>query len=282
MQQITKLLISLSFILLPCLSITSCDNNGETDHRYLNVDQAIQYFHRNPYVLAKDVRFTEDGKSLSGKELAKKDIKSYGYDFGLKKNGTVNTIYLKEKRYQDNLLKVIISNYKKYPLWDDYSLPYNCDSLRPVLELIFDSDQGINNPRIDWSQGIDGVNDARTFSILTSCTFASLREYNRRELVGLFLSIQHSQKEILSFYYPLIVEAVEEGVFTKGNEALITDRLLLGYGYPQVYGTQLTKGADNVDDLMFPDQLDELREQMGLSPITEYVDRLKERYRSQQ
>lgn len=270
---------NLYLIQLLCLLVSACANTNQSEQMYLNVDQAIQHFHRNPYMLAKDITFIKNGKPLSGKELATKDIKNYGYDYGLNKDGVIITIYLKEKRYQDNLLKIIVANYANYPLWDDYSLPYDCDSLGPVLELILDSDQGVNNPRIDWDQPIDAVNDARTFSILTSCSYSTLCQYGRRDLVGLFLSIQHSGKEILSFYYPMIVEAVEAGVFTKGHEALLTDRLLLNYGYLQVYGTQLTKGADNVENLMFPDQLAKLRKQMGLKPIDQYVDDLKEMYR---
>lgn len=262
-------MIRLFFFLL-CFLIFSCSRQQSEFEHYISVDEAIQFFHRNPFLLSEQLVFVENGDVLSDKDLAGIHISDYGHDYMIDSNNEVTTIFLRDKRYQDNILRIIVSNYGNFPLYEIYPFYYDCDSLVPVLELVRDSDNQISNPRINYDRNLDSVENAMTFSILSYCTHEKLLQYSRKDLIGLFLSVQHSSKETISFYYPYFVEAVKEGVFKQSYLALLTDRLLIYYNYPQVYGSQLSENyiAENI---MHESKVDSLRAEMGMEPLSTYV-----------
>ena len=73
----------------------------------------------------------------------------------------------------------------------------------------------------------------------------------------------------------MLREAVSHGKAKASNLALMEDRVLLGQGKKQIYGTQI--GMDNQTQLYYvsplddPDNVDKRRAQVGLEPIAEYV-----------
>lgn len=92
-----------------------------------------------------------------------------------------------------------------------------------------------------------------------------------------WLLIQHAdhdrafQKEVL----PLIEAAVKQGE-AKGSElAYLTDRVLVGEGKKQRYGTQFganASGEQALRPLEDPVNIEELRKSVGLQPLMEYVE----------
>jgi hypothetical protein len=91
----------------------------------------------------------------------------------------------------------------------------------------------------------------------------------------LFLVIQHSDQATQEKYLPMMREAVKNGKAERSSLALLEDRVALGQGKMQIYGSQI--GRDNQTQLYYvspladPDNVDKRRAQVGLEPLTEYV-----------
>jgi hypothetical protein len=77
----------------------------------------------------------------------------------------------------------------------------------------------------------------------------------------------------------LLEEAAERGEASRGEVALLTDRVLLAEGQPQEFGTQLfgRDGRWQPRKLREPGTVDERRAAKGLGPIAGYVACLTER-----
>ena len=92
----------------------------------------------------------------------------------------------------------------------------------------------------------------------------------------LFLVIQHSDQGTQEKYLPMMREAVKNGKATGSSLALLEDRVALGQGKKQIYGSQI--GRDNETKLYFvspledPDNVDKRRAEVGLQPLAEYVN----------
>jgi hypothetical protein len=76
----------------------------------------------------------------------------------------------------------------------------------------------------------------------------------------------------------LLTDAVERGEATIGQQAYLTDRVLLHEGQPQEYGTQAIarNGRFEARKLRDPDHVDERRVSAGLSPLAGYLARMAE------
>lgn len=159
-----------------------------------------------------------------------------------------------------------------------------------------EQDQAIRNELI--SKGIEHPNEstlARMQSIDASNTKrmrAIIRKYGwpGPELVGqdgteaAFLLVQHAdlafQKEVL----PLVEKAYKSGKLSGPSYALLLDRVLVGSGKPQVYGTQAKRieewsGREPVlQPIKDEANVDKRRAEVGLSPLSEYRELLKRLY----
>lgn len=90
-----------------------------------------------------------------------------------------------------------------------------------------------------------------------------------------FLLVQHSwDVPLMVAVLPQLKKDVDAGRMGADTYALLYDRLQLALGLPQRYGTQI--GRDNYGGAVVfpvedPAQVEELRRQLGLIPLTEYV-----------
>jgi hypothetical protein len=72
----------------------------------------------------------------------------------------------------------------------------------------------------------------------------------------------------------LLRPAVAAGQASPGNLAYLEDRVAVGAGHPQRYGTQVGCGPDGPEPatpLVDPDAVDELRSAAGLDPLGDYL-----------
>ncbi|MBS9766050.1 MAG: hypothetical protein KGV44_00755 [Flavobacteriaceae bacterium] len=93
----------------------------------------------------------------------------------------------------------------------------------------------------------------------------------------LFLGIQHiDDLEVQEKYLPILKKAVKKGNAKAWHYAFLTDRILKNQGKKQVYGTQVITSSDPknsyVIPLQNPDKIDELRKEVGLEPLHEYLE----------
>lgn len=89
-----------------------------------------------------------------------------------------------------------------------------------------------------------------------------------------FLVIQHADKDIQEKYLPLMREAADAGEANWSSLALLIDRINLGQGKEQIYGSQIHRAEDGVffvPDLQAPEYVNQRRAEVGLGPIEEYV-----------
>ena len=93
----------------------------------------------------------------------------------------------------------------------------------------------------------------------------------------LFLVIQHSKQKVQEKYLPMMREAVKKGKASGSSLALLEDRVALGQGKKQIYGSQIgmdqTTNKHYVRPLEDPDNVDERRAAVGLDSLANYVTR---------
>ncbi len=93
--------------------------------------------------------------------------------------------------------------------------------------------------------------------------------WTEAHLSTIWLVFQHSDQNIMAYYYPELKRFSEQGALSKSSIALMEDRLLMNNGYKQIYGSQISNGQ--LHDLENLDQVNERRATMDLGAIEDYI-----------
>jgi hypothetical protein len=97
-----------------------------------------------------------------------------------------------------------------------------------------------------------------------------------------FLIVQHGELEEQKKYIPLLREAVGRGEADPAHAAYLEDRILMGEGKKQIYGTQLRRDEATGKLELWPvedeEHIDARRASVGLEPIAEYLKRFGLKY----
>jgi hypothetical protein len=121
----------------------------------------------------------------------------------------------------------------------------------------------------------DSINVIKIKEIINTFGWLGADSIGKRGNSTLFLVIQHADQVTQEKYLPILREAVSHGKAKASNLALMEDRVLLGQGKKQIYGTQI--GMDNQTQLYYvspledPDNVDKRRAKVGLEPMADYV-----------
>lgn len=121
----------------------------------------------------------------------------------------------------------------------------------------------------------DSLNLIKVEAILEERGWLSSNVVGKEGNLTLFLVIQHSNLKTQEKWLPVIREAVKLGNASGSHLALLEDRVAVGLGKEQVYGSQL--GMDNETGKFFlhpivdPENVDERRKTVGLGTLQEYV-----------
>lgn len=174
----------------------------------------------------------------------------------------------------------------------------SCNQYNRILEEVYDNDQAAR----EWTKGmssltadeieayatemerVDSLNQAIVFEMLDKDGWPS--NLSNKANQAIWIVIDHSNLAFQRKYLYLVKEKAEECILEKADYAILNDRVLMGEGKPQIYGTQIKMNATIVDDeiaMQFflwpvenPIVLDSLRNTMGLSPIKEYLQNSSE------
>lgn len=123
----------------------------------------------------------------------------------------------------------------------------------------------------------DSINQIKVSKILDTQGWPSKNRIGVKGVYTLFLVIQHSDLKTHVKYLPLITKAVNNGNLPKKEYAMFYDRLILGQGKKQVYGTQLRVSKDSKDLYVLPikdvENVDKRRAEMGLNTMQENLKR---------
>lgn len=169
-------------------------------------------------------------------------------------------------------------------------------ALRQELLKRFEQDQAIRNELI--SKGVEHPDKSilARMEVIDTANRERMRDIIRQygwpgpELVGkdgteaAFFLVQHAdlpfQKEVL----PLVEKAYKSGSLSGQSYALLLDRVLVGEGKPQVYGTQAKRFEDwkgrqpALEPIEDEANVDQRRAEVGLFPLSEYREMLKRFY----
>lgn len=123
----------------------------------------------------------------------------------------------------------------------------------------------------------DSVNLIKVKSILDTYGWLGSDVVGSQGCSTLFLVIQHSDQTTQEKYLPMMREAVKNGKAQGSSLALLEDRVALGQGKKQIYGSQV--GRDTETQLYYvlpledPDNVDKRRSSVGLQPLADYLNR---------
>lgn len=121
----------------------------------------------------------------------------------------------------------------------------------------------------------DSINLIKVKSILDTYGWLGSDVVGKQGNTTLFMVIQHSNLETQEKYLSMIREAAKDGKVLGKHLAMLEDRVALGQGKKQKYGSQI--GWDDetkqsyVLPLEDPDNVDKRRAGVGLSPLYLYV-----------
>lgn len=89
----------------------------------------------------------------------------------------------------------------------------------------------------------------------------------------IFLVIQHNDTETHDKYLPLLTRAAENGELRASSLAILTDRVKIGHGEPQVYGSQMHETPNGVKLYSIIDEanVNKRRAKVGLGPLQQYL-----------
>lgn len=212
------------------------------------------------------------------------NLDNYTQDVYADENGNIIEQVLRkmtaaEKEQYDKELGEFREKRKQAALEEVENLPLvevDCNDLLSVLDEVYHADQDTRlNGGID--DAIDRKNLQTVISIIKKCGMPSTASTNEKSMSAIWLVFQHSPHEFRKAYFPLLKEAAANGDFKASRMALMEDRLLMGEGEPQVYGSQLRGSGPNGEfelwKLKDPEYVDQRRAEVGLGPLSDYVSR---------
>ena len=122
----------------------------------------------------------------------------------------------------------------------------------------------------------DSINLIKVKSILDKYGWLGADVVGLQGNSTLFLVIQHSHQATQEKYLPMMREAVKNGKAQGSSLALLEDRVALGQGKRQIYGSQIGRDPETqiyyVSPLEDPDNVDKRRAEVGLRSLSEYVN----------
>jgi hypothetical protein len=131
---------------------------------------------------------------------------------------------------------------------------------------------------------IDAINTARIKVIIKQHGWPGPKLIGRDGTDAFFLLAQHADPAFQKKVLPLVQNAYRRGILTGQNFALFTDRVLVESGKPQIYGTsarpfdQWKDGEPVFEPIEDEANVDKRRADVGLIPLSEYREFLKQLY----
>ncbi len=189
-----------------------------------------------------------------------------------------------DKRW-DEIITIVKSNKEKKEI--NYDKP-----IVAILDTVFREDQqyrqqlssvadkhGWDSPEIDSLWKI--INEKDSINLNKVKKILDEKGWLGSDVIGgtgnetLFLVIQHSDQVTQEKYLPMMKDAVKMGNADPSSLALLEDRIALGQGKRQIYGSQIQRdevtGIFYVLPLEDPINVDKRRETVGLGSLQDYV-----------
>ena len=139
---------------------------------------------------------------------------------------------------------------------------------------------GNESPQLStaWEKqnAIDAENMARLEEIIQIFGWPTISTFGEVAASAAFLILQHSDLDTQKKYRPIFQQAVEDGEARGSSYALLYDRILMGEGKKQLYGSQVTFDQQTRVYYVWPiedeDGVDERRAALGMPAMEEYIE----------
>lgn len=144
----------------------------------------------------------------------------------------------------------------------------------------FSDKYGWDSPQMDslWviQSFSDSVNTVRVKEMIKAYGYPGKSLVGSRLASTCFLVIQHADKETQREYLPILKSAADAGELKWRSLALLIDRVNLGKGEDQIYGSQVLTDKESGEmyfgKIANPYQIDSIRASVGLGSLQSYGD----------
>lgn len=227
--------------------------------------------------------------AMAGKKHAALDYLKKSIGLGwmnlnhLKKDADLSSLH-EEKEWE-----IIVNSLEKKV--DAYESHFN-KLLMQELEVIYESDQE-HRIKLDFVQSTYGweskemrelwaakQNQVDSLNLTKIKRIITQYGYPGKSLVGsqsftAWLVIQHADLETQEEYLPILEDAANKGELPKSNFALLVDRVKMGRGEKQVYGSQIQMkdGKYVIYPIEDEPNVNRRRAEMGLGSLESYIKR---------
>ena len=168
--------------------------------------------------------------------------------------------------------------------------------LRRELVQMFQADQDIRNKLIQAGMAspdpvlqarigeLDAANTARLQELVAEYGWPDLALVGFDGAEAAFTLLQHAEYGVQKQLYPLLEAAYKSKGAAGQSYALLTDRILVKEGKPQIYGTQArpTQEWFNREPVFFDIEdeanVDQRRAEVGLQPLAKYAEMMRKAY----
>ena len=123
---------------------------------------------------------------------------------------------------------------------------------------------------------VDRKHNSRIHELIEEFGYPDTEMVGEEGLKDFWLLVQHQDGDL-----GLQKDCFEKCDFAPKEKALLVDRIKVNSGEEQEYGTQLQMGEDKKltpKPIHKPEDVDSRRKEVGLGPLSEYVDRLNKKY----
>jgi hypothetical protein len=132
-----------------------------------------------------------------------------------------------------------------------------------------------------WDEEVDRKNTKRMKEIVNEIGWPSISRVGSEASMSAWLLVQHADHDVeFQSHCLTLMKDLPEGEVGSENIAMLTDRVMINQGKPQVYGTQFKQvnGAHVPKDIEDIEHVDERRKSMGLDTLEENINRIKLKY----
>jgi len=267
-------IIVLLFVLVSC---SQKDNYRPEGLRKLTDNELIEAAKQDSFLNLKNAIFKNiNGSIITKDSLAKLSYPCYrslALDRYVDKNNNIIEVIIRPATRVDKELAASISLASQKALNIEL-VDIDCKKIEEILDSIYILDQEMRQNGNSINLEIDNQNINKVISIINKCGMPTLDNVNTHQMDAIWLVFQHTQHSIIKEYFPLFQESAKNGNTKLSHIALMTDRLLMNEGKPQLYGSQIQQACKNkweIYDLDKPKTVDKRRHEMGLKPLSEYV-----------
>jgi len=215
---------------------------------------------------------------ISLSELEKyPNIGDWTVDHYVNNDGTLKEYRLRKKTQKDIALKDTINLLlESHTVRKIETIEIDCSIIKKLLEDVYISDTNSRKNDLTISSDKDYYNLEIVINIIENCGMPTLKEVDKKHLQAIWLTLQHNNNYYRKKYFKYIKNSVENGELELSYLAMMEDRILVGDGKPQLYGTQVKFNESTkkweLCPISEPSLLEKRREKVGLEPINIYLN----------